>query len=276
MDLTRDRIRAILDRIPKSNPVYDPDGIGVPDARLYWKLLNAPDFGHRVASAYAFSGNELPHDICETWIRRLYTTLRYPDTPDNVAWQLTGVADNHSVQMAIMKAMLISPDRSITSVAEFLRLPEEFVQGYHDLFFNVRPRLEETLFISELLYPHGRAQEFNRDYLSSADWTQILLRCAFHNDFEDFYYLIGARKLPKEHSLEDAVSQVEQMIMNNAIVAGTHLGGMQQRGNVGFNNAKALISSAKIGGGAQAAAEEDILLGGEDTARRIKDELFNL
>jgi hypothetical protein len=276
--LDEHKARFLLSAFPRNHPLFDPEDLGVPNKQRYWELLYSPDLMGKIAYACAQEGSMPPACLGEPWIVRFYTYLTQENTffRDDVAEHVESLQLTTDMYPVILKAYLLATELSFDKVADLTRIPLDVINGFYDLFFNVRGRLNEPLFVSRNLYPHGRRKEFDKAYKKEEDWKLILLRCAFHKDFDAFYYFLGARKRPPEMGLESAVQLVENMIMTNAVVAGDHLGGLQQRDNTGFNNAKALISSSKIGGSKSEGGSADPLLGGEDVSSSIVDDLFSL
>lgn len=265
--------------VPRQAPALDPHGLGQVRHDSIARLLNAPDVGCRVVDAFIQCGKPLPVEIHNPWLNRLYD-YRSSESEDPFGdfdiVQILGMRSTEEVYPALLKAYLLAPDIPFEHIAAHLSISVNLVEGFHTLFFNVRPRLQEPMFISSLLYPNGRQQEFQEDYLATANWEIILLRSAFHRDFKAFFYLMGLQRRARTHDTASALEQVEAIIMNNAIVSADHLGGLNQRHAVGFMNAKNIISSAKAGGQEDPSLTEDPALGNMDIGKTIQDELLQI
>lgn len=273
-ELDQERIWSIIHKLPDDHPELDPSGIGCVDRSRYWDLALSPDFTHRIVEGFYRIGKQPPPWMLDSWMHRL--RCRYARAGSDLEMeQILGLSQSRHNFMALLKAYLLQVETDLATIATKLNLPEKVIEGYHHLFFNVRGRTGDPLFMNHLLYPDGRKAEYEPEYRPSQDFERVLLRCVYHNDFAAFFYLAGYTKRPPEMDSTSALLLVESLIMNNAVLAADHMGGMQQRSNVGFNNAKSILSSAKIGG--QTASEtEDPMLGSDELAAQIKNDLFSL
>jgi hypothetical protein len=117
--------------------------------------LARPDFAWLVASGFAGQGRLVPSAVQIPAIRRAnYHLLGYPD--HGIAEALSLVHPNQGLRRVVLNGLLCSPDVDLPGIAGHLSLKEKTVALYADLFFNVRPRLDERAYILRILYPGTR------------------------------------------------------------------------------------------------------------------------
>jgi hypothetical protein len=274
-------IQSLLPLVPRECSFLDPANIGAVQPSRYVALANSPDFGWQFVKAFHETNQPLPVAVTDPYLLRLYDYLAEGDPFDDFNMgQIIGLNDVDTGLRCLIKAYLLIPDESFRKAAQRLHLPEEFVEGYHTIFFNVRPRLNEAAFIQAVFYPHGRQAEFSDNYSQRADWEQLLLRCVLRADFSTFAYLSGLTDGLKVRTSKEALAEVENLIMNNAILAAKHMGGLNHRGNVGLTNAKNLISSVNVGGGKggdeDLDQDKDPFLADRSVGQALMDELLAL
>ena len=121
---------------------------------------------------------------------------------------------------------------------------------YEKLFFNVRDRKKEALYISSIVYPNTRMVEVMDNYTKTEDFGKILLRSAYNNGIEDAMYFSGLKIesfVNSDQTLAVEMAQkLETAIMANAyfLARNGFLGGR----NNGIGHAKGLLIAAKQSG----------------------------
>src|SRR5882724_2819751 len=95
-----------------------------------------------------------------------------------------------NVQRYVLNALLMCADIEIPEISHLFDLTEEAVWIYEQLFFNIRERLADSLYIARLAYPLGRRSVAKED-LEREDPGQPFLRAAFEYGKNEVLYMAG-------------------------------------------------------------------------------------
>ena len=164
--MTADQIRALAASLPEDAACFDADRPSWPldqegrrEARTSFALAR-PDFGWLVASSFAEQGRLVPACVQFPAIRRAnYHLLGYPD--HGIAEALSLMHPNQGLRRLVLNGMLCARDVDLPGIAGHLSLKKETVALYTDLFFNVRPRLDERAYILRILCAETRIGQVN-------------------------------------------------------------------------------------------------------------------
>lgn len=118
-----------------------------------------PKFPFVFATSFVHSGLPLPADgVKEEWIRRAYKVLtrRGKDRAMEQVLELY-IQSGHAISQRINALVIGNAPREYISA--LCQRSEEVVEGYEKLFFDMRDRLNDHLFISSYLYPDGRYED---------------------------------------------------------------------------------------------------------------------
>jgi len=83
---------------------------------------------------------------------------------------------NHQTA-SLLNALLICPDLSVEKIAGLIGLPLAVVEAYEGLFFNVRDRLDDRLYLARLVYPDSRYPGIETDAMTPQ--SDKLLQAAY-------------------------------------------------------------------------------------------------
>ena len=129
-------------------------------------------------------------------------------------------------------------------------ISKEVFEAYEQLFFNIRDRKNEALFIANLVYPDTRYVELSDNYLKEEDKGKLLIRSAYNNGLGDAAYFMGLKTLDNITisglNSVDAASQLEAAIMVNGLFLARN-GALNSR-NSGVAQARNILIAAKQGG----------------------------
>lgn len=185
--MKRDRIETLSKLMPTYDEQYIMQKLAVErdldDPRLneMLGLPYAPDFGWQFVLSFADCGRELPATVHESILRELYAILRGHKTPSSEMLEVLGLhysSASVNVSRNLMKALLILPSVSLEEVARVTGFSTSVVWSYEQLFFNVRDRLDDGLYIAKLVYPKSMFVILEPDYPANVDIEILLLRAA--------------------------------------------------------------------------------------------------
>ena len=129
-------------------------------------------------------------------------------------------------------------------------ISKEVFEAYEQLFFNIRDRKNEALFIANLVYPDTRYVELSDNYLKEEDKGKLLIRSAYNNGLGDAAYFMGLKTLDNITisglNSVDAASQLEAAIMVNGLFLARN-GALNSRSS-GVAQARNILIAAKQGG----------------------------
>jgi len=234
-------------RVPSSCPVGQDPRV----ARL-WIAARDHSFGWRYAQAFARRKRFLPITLPEQ-DRPVLEAHYYCRDPRRFGSDLIRrvmlLASPQSRQEAgVVRAMLLVRDLALDLIAERLRLPVEVVGAYEKLFFNVRDRMDDLMYLRALVYPDSRlARLTNRAPLDRHDGTQLLAQSALDNGAEHVLYLAGVgRGTPM--SKQDARTQMEQSVLGQAAILAQNGFLDASELHQSITIARQLMSADKLGG----------------------------
>lgn len=235
-----------------------------PDTERFTLLYSEPKIGWKIAYACARYGipllgvSDSPHDaIFRAYLYCCNANL-YRDPALQKAMSL------HDSRMITgsraVRALMFPFDSTVKAVAESLNLDEEVVSLYEQLFFNILDRKKDSIYLTKLIYPHGRTVEYMGRYVESASFESIMARSGFNNGAKDVMYLMGlSNNLVDSMASAESGKNLEQLMMAQGFVMARN-GWLNQASNaVGITHARQLIAAGKIGGQDTGAGDSDFL-----------------
>lgn len=246
--MNTDRIRALRRLLP--NPSYrgDPALAGSSFSTQvsgFSEWEDSPEFGYNFVMALLHDKKDLPAMVKEQWLVALYRMERFKFFNTHVAEALSWREHARKKYRDVVEGMLICEDAPFELIAEKTNLPQKSIECYEQLFFNVKDRMDDNVYLSRLAYPNGITCHNDRDYFSVTDPGMLLLRAGFNRGIEDVLFFAGLRG----HSGAgvDAAGILEHTIMTEGLVYARN-GGLSQRGLPQITAAKAIIVAKKSGG----------------------------
>jgi hypothetical protein len=251
--MTKDRIRELARLIPEDSQYFRETVDAVQDTtqgRTIVKdniVIFDPAFGWHFVKAMSQGGRALPLWINEDYLRRAYQFERGKNSRDFAIVEAVGL--NHPrnyYRKAIFQAALIT-ETPFLALSERLGYEEDTIRAFEQLFFNVRDRKHEHVYIGALTFETGVLVELMPNYLMREAVGTILIRTAARHGLEATLSLAGltpGRMLSQE--VHDNASKIEARIMENALQLADY--GLLNQRTPGISNAKGLIQAAKASG----------------------------
>jgi hypothetical protein len=192
------------------------------------------------------------------WIHKAWLCMRNPETyscPEITAARCLA-HDLHGMnnRRAIVRAMLISPDYDDARMREVCSdgmLTPGAIDAYEKLFFNVRDRRNDVLYISQHVYPKTRLVEVFDGYMREDGIEKLLLRMGYNRGLVDVAYWAGlTNQLAEDLTApgNDMAAKLEGQILAFGYLMARG-GFIHQRRDVhALNSARGLIAAAKQAG----------------------------
>lgn len=224
------------------------------DAFFYANCFRNLRIGWDFATAMAMSDSKFPSIMHgdDLYVWRAYRFLkgdRDPDVEGALAIE-TGVSDGRDT----IRAMLVSVGCGHSEVSGYTSLRKGVVKAYEKLFFNVRDRLKDHMFMASVVYPDGRLVEAFEDYVERSGLGNLLMRAGYSKGVKHVLYASG---LGNEHPYAaynafDGAGELDKMFMQDGVFIGS-MGFMnQKRNSKAISNARMSMQASKMGGGDQA------------------------
>lgn len=223
------------------------------DVFFYANCFKNLHIGWDFAAAMAMSDEKFPSILHgdDLYVWRAYRFLKGESDPD-VEGALaieTGLSSGRDT----VRAMLVSAGCGHSEVSGYTSLRKGVVKAYEKLFFNVRDRLKDHMFMASVVYPEGRLVEAFEDYVESSGLGNLLLRAGYSKGVNHVLYASG---LGNDHPYAaynafDGAGELDKMFMQDGVFIGS-MGFMNQRRNSkAISNARMSLQANKMGGGEQ-------------------------
>lgn len=231
-------------------PVKAPLSRRAAEVRRYAKFYSKLDFGHFYVTGILDTDSPFPTwlpDEDYEWLRRFYEFELGADD-DAMLSILQLRTGDMEMPRAVIEAMLLDQHAGLGEVAEATGWDEEVLEGYEKLFFNVRDRFTDHLFIAKVAYPGSRVQETYANYMEEEDIACLLKRAGHNNGIADVAYMAGLKSsLVYQLSNSEAPIKLEQTIMANGFILARN-GWLHDGNSESVRSARMLLAAAKQNG----------------------------
>ena len=217
-----------------------------------------------VAFAYHFlktlvdNNKTLPASVDEPELYATYQFLRYNAYKPDVVFAISLTHPSNKNLEDVIKAFLIT-DESLDKLQVSTGIPASVLNLYEKLFFNVRDRKSEALWLANLVYPNTRMVEVMDNYTKNEDFGKLLMRSAYNNGLEDVMYFSGLKIESFVNSdstlATDMAKKLETCIMANAYFLSRN--GFLNSKSTGIGHAKGLLIAARQSGMDTAGADTE-------------------
>ena len=220
--------------------------------RKYSRYYKERKFGWKFIKSMIYQKKPLPPiaDMSDEWLwraSRFETDPRYKDKAIFNAVQLT--YPDFKLTREALEGLLISNNSDIHKIAAITSINIDTIEAYEQLFFNIRDRRNEALYLAEIVYPNGRLVECMDNYLRNENLANLLMRAGYNNGMADVLHFAGAPSNLMYSMLEvETAGKLEALIMANGFLIARNFLVNQSRDASGLFNARSLIQAAKAGG----------------------------
>ena len=208
------------------------------------QCLNSPNFGWRFIKTFREQGLPLPDAVTEQVLRDAYAYES--GQPGNPATAQALALEQPAMKPVrdLLRALLIVPDLPLLEISQKLNLPVEVIDAYSELFWNVRDRLQDKSSLVPLVYPRGRIEEFEPEYLKKTDPGMLLLRAAWNHGAESALKLAGYQTMEStmNSNLKAQYDELEALIVANGLAI-ARWGGIHQENVPALKAALSLLKN---------------------------------
>ena len=240
------RIYDLVQAIP-SNVNLFAGGHGIEPLQVDWNSLEInrlarasydPAFAWAYAVAFAEAKEPLPTLVTEPAmaIREAYEYLLTGKCGDNLRWAL--VLRQDPMKCALLHALLIMPSVTLEQIAGIVSMPVAVVKLYSELWFDVRDRLDDKIYIANIVWPKTRLVAFRKDYLTTLKPEELLLRVAQEGDLDGVLELFGGAPAGNRPSEEELKERLRAHIL--------HVTWLLVQGGIYFQDLPVIRSAFKI------------------------------
>lgn len=238
-----------------------------------------PDLGWVMAMQYANHKKRLPVLLTgrDEWVLRAYLMFLNPHKFRNEhiqnafsIWKKSsrggttiGVKRGGTATGAMLKSLLLTcasnerlkredPDKHIKDIAENTGLPEQTVEAFEQLFYNMFDRADDAAFYhASEAYPETRLIELREDYAETTSFVDLMKRAGYNEgDVDMLYWMAGVGDktyLAKVAAAEDNESKLTKLLITNAMIL-ARTGSINAR-SPGLSRSTALLNAARQAGG---------------------------
>lgn len=266
--MLKSRILELLGTIPAESKIYAESAdvpAGTPtiamDVLLNRRALALldPAFAWKFAQAFAQLRQPLPAIVSEPLIKQAYAHISGQAINEDINEAQIFQHPKWGNHRGFLEALLLLPDLRLDEVAKHVGVSVSVVMLYEHLFWSVRDRLAETMFINELCYPQSSLVECRGegDYFNEATPRDLMLRAAYHGDLETVMQIFGSRTPQTEQSAEVSAKRVKTRILADADLV-VRAGGAGSKVPV-LDAARRMISAAEKFAGTKPSAGDDVI-----------------
>lgn len=248
--MTFTRIQQLIELLPETSSYFKDVLNYTPQINSVNKFLCAYkdlSFGFHCVKSFVKDGIDLPVAIEEPILYNTYMFERYGLQNENVIFAIALTHPSNKTIEDSIKAFLIT-DAPLSEIEKLTGISSDVLDYYEKLFFNIRDRKNEALFISNIVYPDSRLVELNESYLRNEDSGRLLIRAAYNNGLDDAAYFSGLKIDSIMNSGASAITmatKLESLIMTNGYFLARNFVNTKSSG---IAQARNILIAAKQGG----------------------------
>lgn len=223
-------------------------GIDAPaEVVLFAHGMNDPMFGWVFVKSFLDQKQDLPCDVVESPLLRAFAYFRYANRDPHVrqAFQLRTHAEK--LQRAMIQCMLLIEKYSLEHIASEMMLDLDVVEIYQTLFWNVRDRMRDKVYLTSLVYPQSTQVLYASNYQQQEDFVNIAMRAAVGPGMDTVREFLGLACPTKEFEAEAFAKAFEAQVLSTATHA-ARLGYLHQQNVPAISGGRLMVQSTKMGG----------------------------
>jgi len=220
--MNKARIIELVGTIPRKSKIYaevKADGAPVEcDVQIHRRAcaLLDPAFPWKYAQAFAQLRQPLPAIVDEHYIRAAHAHLSGRIINDEISEAQVMQHGRWATKRGFLEALLLLPNLRIDEIAVQAGLSVSIVMTYEQLFWNVRDRRSDEMFVNEICLPNTRLNEYRDDFWETVQPRDLMLRAAFNNDLQTILQIFGTRTPVPEQPADASAKRVKSRIMADA------------------------------------------------------------
>ena len=220
--MNKARIIELVATLPRKSKIYaeaKADGAPVEcDVQIHRRAcaLLDPAFPWKYAQAFAQLRQPLPESVVEHYIRAAHAHLSGRIINDEISEAQVMQHGRWATKRGFLEALLLLPNLRIDEIAVQAGLSVSIVMTYEQLFWNVRDRRSDEMFVNEICLPNTRLNEYRDDFWETVQPRDLMLRAAFNNDLQTILQIFGTRTPVPEQPADASAKRVKSRIMADA------------------------------------------------------------
>lgn len=250
--MTFNRIQELVQYLP-DNSSYFNEILGytnqITTVNKFVKAYKDLQFGYKFVKSLVDVNIPFPAAVDEDILNDTFHFLKYNAYKPDIVFAISITHPSNKTLEDSIKAFLVT-DESYDNLAKLTGISENVIRTYEQLFFNIRDRKQEALFIANTVYPDSRMVEIMDNYIKNEDPGKILMRSAYNNGIEDAAYFSGLKTDSilnnNDISSLELAQKLETALMANALYLCRN--GFISQKSSGISHAKSLLIAAKQGG----------------------------
>lgn len=272
-----ERVRQLITALPSRTCYAGADRGAAPirfqearDIALSSQAIADPAFGWTLVRAYLDSGKPLPECVTEPELNRAFDYWAHHSGDRDVHMVFELETQVHAWRKAIIKCMLLIKKYSFEQIAGEMCVSKDCIRIYSELFWNVRDRLHDTMYIQGLLYPHTTQTTWARDYMMNENQEMLALRAAHRSGLAAAKQFLGSEYVKYGMEATTNAKRLEAHVMAEALHM-ADLGLIHQAYVPAIKAGVGMIQSSKMGGEQQQSTDDTIGLGKLGMGTRMVD-----
>ena len=220
--MNKARIIELVATLPRKSKIYaeaKADGAPVEcDVQIHRRAcaLLDPAFPWKYAQAFAQLRQPLPAIVDEHYIRAAHDHMSCRVINDEISEAQVVQHARWTTKRGFLEALLLLPNLRLDEVAVHAGLSVPVVMAYEQLFWNVRDRRSDEMYMNELCLPNTRLNEYRDDFWETVQPRDLMLRAAFNNDLQTILQIFGTRTPVPEQPADASAKRVKSRIMADA------------------------------------------------------------
>jgi hypothetical protein len=191
--------------------------------------LNAPDFGWHYVRFWLDAQLNLPSMVNQHSIYLMFMHFAGCLIKDELPQTLELREPNSTFTRIAVEAYSLCRDLQMSQIPDRVKIREQVLRIYYDLFFNVRNRFDEPLYVAQIVYPETRLADLRADGFDPQNIRQNLFRIAYEYGSEALECKLGTRiRQFSPAVIEKLAAGLEGRIMSNARTV-ARLGGLNSQ-----------------------------------------------
>lgn len=228
------------------------------EVTLYAHAMSDPMFGWTFVKSFVDAGKHLPIEVSESVLLRTYCYFKYSNRDPDVrqAFQLRTHAEK--MKRTMLHCMLLIDKFSMEHIAGELQMDLDVVEIYENLFWNVKDRLSDKIYINSIVYPESTQILWANQYHLNEDYLNIAVRAAMNHGMETVKAFLGLVSQMSEFDAEGHAKAFEAQVVSTAAHS-ARIGLLHQKDVPSISSGRSMVQSSKLGG--MAAKDDDGRLG---------------
>ena len=242
------------------DPVVCSTMLSWDDTAHFMRAYNNPAFGWHAASVLHRSGTpDFPvfPERKLRWVHLAWLQLCRPDLyrydqrfePVRQALQIHTQRENEDTR-GFLEAALMTSQGTAEELGQRIGWPALAIEAYDALFWNVRDRQADKLFLRNVVYPNTRLEELIEDYLPKGNLNKVLLRMGYNKDLDTVMHFagFGGNDFIGGMSCTQATDMFQREVMVQGYLLASNGFLNYEKQHVSMTAARSLLQAAKIGG----------------------------